>query len=227
MVFYFSGTGNSLYIAKRIAAGCNDTVVSIPDCVLHDRYSFSVKEGESVGFVFPVIACAPPDLVTKFIKRLQFPAGKPQYLYSVFNCAGSPEYTSRIMKETSKKAGIPIQGFFSVLMPGNYITKKRHLPQEKVKHSFFLSYVVHKLAVLEKNEPFVFGDACIGCGKCAAICPMEAITLRDGRPTRDQANCAFCLGCVNVCPTHALQVGKKTQGNPQYINPHYDGKARK
>ena len=147
MVFYFSGTGNSLYIAKRIAAGCNDTVVSIPDCVLHDRYSFSVNEGESVGFVFPVIACAPPDLVTTFIKRLQFPAGKPRYLYSVF--------------------------------------------------------------------------------KCAAICPMEAITLRDGRPTRDQANCAFCLGCVNVCPTHALQVGKKTQGNPQYINPHYDGKARR
>ena len=101
------------------------------------------------------------------------------------------------MKETSKKAGIPIQGFFSVLMPGNYITKKKHLPPEKVKrylgscdetvdeiitqiknhvsnykkekHSFFLSYVVHKLAVLEKNEPFVFGDACIGCGKCAAI----------------------------------------------------------
>lgn len=197
MVFYFSGTGNSLYIAKRIAAGCNDTVVSIPDCVLHDRYSFSVNEGESVGFVFPVIACAPPDLVTTFIKRLQFPAGKPRYLYSVFNCAGSPEYTSRIMKETSKKAGIPIQGFFSVLMPGNYITKKKHLPPEKVKrylgscdetvdeiitqiknhvsnykkekHSFFLSYVVHKLAVLEKNEPFVFGDACIGCGKCAAI----------------------------------------------------------
>ena len=39
-------------------------------------------------------------------------------------------------------------------------------------------------------------------------------------------NIGFCLGCVNVCLTRALQVGNKSQGNPQYINPHYNGKAR-
>lgn len=58
------------------------------------------------------------------------------------------------------------------------------------------------------------------------ICPMQAITMESGKLVRDEKKCAFCLGCVNVCPTHALQVGNKTQGNPQYINPHYNGKAR-
>lgn len=139
-------------------------------------------------------------------------------------------------------------------MPGNYITRKKHLPEEKVqeylencdekikeivkdikkrtsnykkeKHSFLLSYGVHKLAVLEKTEKFLFGDACVACGKCVDICPMESITMVNGKPKREWSKCAFCLACVNVCPTRALQIGNKTQGNPQYINPYYDGKAR-
>ena len=158
------------------------------------------------------------------------------------------------LKETGEKAGLKVSGFFDVLMPGNYITQKKHLPEEKrkeylencdgkideivaeikkevsnykkEKHSFLLSYGLHKLAVLEKTEKFIFGDECIKCGKCVDICPMQAIKMEADKPIRDEKKCAFCLGCVNVCPTHALQIGKKTQGNPQYINPYYDGKAR-
>lgn len=254
MVLYFSGTGNSLYIAKKIAEALDDRIVSIADLVCKNQYQLTVKKNETIGFVYPVIACAPPDIVTDFIKKVHFNGYEENYMYSVFNCAGSPEYTSRIMKETAEKAGYVIGGFYDVLMPGNYITKKKHLPEEKVKeyllncdkrieqivagirekscnykkekHSFLLSYGLHKLAVLEKTEKFVFGEDCVKCGKCVDICPMEAIKMTSEKPVREEKKCAFCLGCVNVCPTRALQVGNKTQNNPQYINPHYDGKAR-
>lgn len=222
MVLYFSGTGNSLYIAKRIANGLGERLVSIGSLVCNNQYHLTLEEGESIGFVYPVIACAPPDVVTDFVKKVTFEGYQNKYVYSVYNCAGSPEYTSRIMKRTCEKRGLAIQGFYDVLMPGNYITRKKHLPKEKVeqylsqcdgkvdeimkqiqgkvsnykkeKHSFLLSYGLHKLAVLEKTEPFHVKEACVGC--------------------------------VNVCPTRALQVGKKTEGNPQYINPYYDGRAR-
>lgn len=254
MVLYFSGTGNSRYIAEKIAEGTNDRIISIAECINKNEYTLTLKEHEKIGFVYPVIACAPPDVVTDFITKVQFRGYQNQYIYSVYNCAGSPEYTSRIMKETGEKAGYPVKGFFGILMPGNYITKKKHLPPEKVqeyldncdarieevvaeikketanykkeKHSFLLSYGLHKLAVLEKTERFVFGEECVKCGKCRDICPMQAITMESGKLVRDEKKCAFCLGCVNVCPTHALQVSNKTQGNPQYINPHYNGKAR-
>ena len=254
MVLYFSGTGNSLYIAKKIAEALNERIVSIADLVCNGEYKLKLEEGENIGFVYPVIACAPADIVTDFIKKADFGECMDRYIYSVFNCAGSPEYTSRIMKETGEKAGLTISGFYNVLMPGNYITRKKHLPPEKVaeylkhcdekideiikeiknktcnykkeKHSFLLSYGLHKLAVLEKTEKFVFGKACVKCGKCIDICPMQAITMGQNKLVRDEARCAFCLGCVNVCPTHALQVGNKTRGNPQYINPYYNGKAR-
>lgn len=254
MILYFSGTGNSLYIARKIAEALDDRIISIADLVCKGQYQLQVKQDESIGFVYPVIACAPPDIVTNFIKKVTFNGYKNNYMYSVYNCAGSPEYTSRIMKEACEKVGFKLGGFFDVLMPGNYITQKKHLPQEKVikylnecdekieqiieeirnkicnykkeKHSFLLSYGLHKLAVLEKTEKFVFGKECIGCGKCVDICPMQAITMEQKKPSRNEKKCAFCLGCVNVCPTHALQIGNKTQGNPQYINPHYNGKAR-
>ena len=254
MVLYFSGTGNSFYIAKKIAEALEDRMVSIAELVCANQYHLTLAKEEKIGFVYPVIACAPPDVVTDFIKKVTFEGYKDNYIYSVFNCAGSPEYTSRIMKETGEKAGLKISGFFDILMPGNYITQKKHLPEEKrkeylencdgkideivaeikkevsnykkEKHSFLLSYGLHKLAVLEKTEKFIFGDECIKCGKCVDICPMQAIKMEADKPIRDEKKCAFCLGCVNVCPTHALQIGKKTQGNPQYINPYYDGKAR-
>ena len=157
-------------------------------------------------------AFAPSDIVTDFIKKVHFKGYTDQYMYSILNCAGSPEYTSRIIKKTAQKAGLCINGFYDVLMPGDYITQKKHLPPEKVqeyldrcdekieeiaqgvrqkrnnyqkeKHSFLLSYGLHKLAVLEKTEPFIFGDACVRCGKCVDICPMETIVkinaLADG-----------------------------------------------
>ncbi|MDO5294800.1 MAG: EFR1 family ferrodoxin [bacterium] len=255
MILYFSGTGNSLYIAKRLSEALGDRIISIAELTCREQYELTVGKDESIGFVYPVIACAPPDIVTEFIKKVRLIGYKSNYIYSVFNCAGTPEYTSRIMKETAKKKGLTISGFYGVLMPGNYITKKKHLSQDKVekylaecdetidsivndvklqkcnytkeKHSFLLSYGLHKLAVLEKTEKFIFSDACVRCGKCRNICPMEAITMEQGKPKRDKSKCVFCLACVNVCPTRALQVGNKTQGNPQYINPYYDGKARK
>lgn len=58
-------------------------------------------------------------------------------------------------------------------------------------------------------KPFHFTDACISCGKCAAICPMNNITMVSGHPCWG-TDCALCLGCYHVCPAHAVAYGKAT-----------------
>lgn len=55
-------------------------------------------------------------------------------------------------------------------------------------------------------------DSCIGCGECAAECPMHLITMVDEVPTVTKEQEPFCIGCQHclaVCPTGALHVAGK------------------
>ena len=57
---------------NKIAEALDDRIVSIADLVCKNQYQLTVKKNETIGFVYPVIACAPPDIVTDFIKKVHF-----------------------------------------------------------------------------------------------------------------------------------------------------------
>ncbi len=46
-------------------------------------------------------------------------------------------------------------------------------------------------------------DACIACGACADACPMEAITMGDGKYEIDPDKCVGCGACAGTCPVEA------------------------
>lgn len=51
-----------------------------------------------------------------------------------------------------------------------------------------------------------FERSCIGCWRCAEVCPPKAIRFERGLPvveTRETA-CTLCMKCPDVCPTGAL-----------------------
>lgn len=51
-------------------------------------------------------------------------------------------------------------------------------------------------AVVEK-------DACVGCETCVGTCPVEAISMVDGKALVDES-CIECGSCVSVCPVSAI-----------------------
>jgi Fe-S-cluster-containing hydrogenase component 2 len=51
----------------------------------------------------------------------------------------------------------------------------------------------------------VNADECVGCENCVPVCPVEAITLVDGKAVIDQKKCNQCLTCIEECPTDAIQ----------------------
>lgn len=55
-------------------------------------------------------------------------------------------------------------------------------------------------------RPQVKKDACVGCKKCANICPAKAITMTDGRPVIDRSRCIRCFCCQEFCPKGAMKV---------------------
>lgn len=66
-----------------------------------------------------------------------------------------------------------------------------------------------------KTKDFHTTDTCISCGKCAKLCPLNNIKLKDGRPVwADQ--CTHCMACIGNCPTEAIEYGNITQNKEKY-----------
>ena len=66
-----------------------------------------------------------------------------------------------------------------------------------------------------KAKKFRAGSACIGCGKCAALCPTKNIHIEGGRPVWGDS-CTHCMACICRCPTQAIEYGRHTVGLRRY-----------
>lgn len=53
--------------------------------------------------------------------------------------------------------------------------------------------------------PIRVNDSCNGCGVCIAVCPFEAINLKEGKAVINEA-CRICGQCVEVCPVESISI---------------------
>ena len=55
-------------------------------------------------------------------------------------------------------------------------------------------------------KPKIDRARCIGCGKCAEICPGHTIRVQDRKARIDPAHCIRCFCCHEMCPVKAIDV---------------------
>jgi ferredoxin len=82
--------------------------------------------------------------------------------------------------------------------------------------NFFASTASKMLSKMDKN--FSINKNCNGCGTCVKTCPVDNITLSEGRPFWNH-QCQQCLACVHWCPQTAIEIGDTSRGKPRYHNP--------
>ena len=96
LIFYFSATGNSLYVSRQIA-GEEGTLLSISQEIHSENPVYEAKE---IGFVCPVYCFIPPAIVQDFIARSTF---KADYFFTVgtFGAHSTifPEFVDNLAKE--------------------------------------------------------------------------------------------------------------------------------
>ena len=111
MLFYFTATGNSLYVAKQF----DQEPISIPQVINQENLVF---EDETIGVVWPVYAGEPPKMVLNFLKKAQF---KTDYFYMILTYgkddSDAPEYIDNLCKEF----GLHVDYINSILMVDNYL----------------------------------------------------------------------------------------------------------
>ena len=57
-----------------------------------------------------------------------------------------------------------------------------------------------------RSDPSVYAPECIGCGKCANVCPAKAIKMKNKLPKIDRSACIHCFCCQEFCPKGAMKV---------------------
>ena len=66
-----------------------------------------------------------------------------------------------------------------------------------------------------KTDDFYTTDACVGCGRCERLCPLNNISLKNRKPVWGQ-ECTHCMACIANCPTEAIEYGTISQTKEKY-----------
>lgn len=245
MIFYFSGTGNSKYVAKKLWQE-DERFINIADAINKNEFEYEVENGERVGFVFPVYFYTLPTIVRDFVQKLIL--NNVKYVYGVITCGGGIGQSGSVLKKELKARGIELNYIHDVLMPDNsmlfyqipdvdhargrlddaqkvideiikdiYSSKKVHIGDSTVISD--LMEIGYKAC--NKTAKFYAEDSCMSCGLCAKNCPQHVIKMQDGKPQWTKESCCKCSACINRCPVQAIQYGKGTKKRNRYVNPNY------
>lgn len=243
MIFYFTGTGNSLFAAQRLADE-GEQIVSIVDALRSGTFHYVLKEGEKLGFVFPVYFYTVSDPVLEFVRNLQ--VENAGFIYAVIPCGASIGPAGGFLKQELRQRGLELQRVDALVVPDGALIFYDIDPPDKLAEQ--LETAEKELAAIKRaidlrvgndikgsalagranlmayhafmsTKPFHVDDTCIACGKCEANCPAGAIRMENGRPVWAKKKCLKCCGCINRCPVAAIQYGKKTAARGRYVNP--------
>lgn len=247
MILYFSGTGNSAHVAKKLESQLGDTVLNLAYYIKNDIHK-PIHSDKPWVIVVPTYGWQIPHVVTNWIVQTELTGCRDAYfLMTCGDDTGNAQQYNHILCE---KKNWFYKGTATIVMPENYIalfdapdleTSKRivkaasrtikktgeyilqggSLPKKKITlKDKIKSGPVNTLfyRLYVKAGKFYTKDSCTGCGLCAGLCPMNNISMRSGRPKWGK-RCTHCMACICGCPMEAIEYGKASVGKVRYKCP--------
>lgn len=246
-IFYFSGTGNSLWVAKELQKQLEESeLVPIAKVIQEDRI---LATTQTIGFIFPLYYYGLPKIILNFVTDLIL--DDSNYFFAVITKGGDLNgdpliQLERVLRQKQKNLNA---GYF-IKMPTNFILKSSEITTEEInelmrnaikvikeisndikngrsnleldvqdKPSFLeRRNLVFQEKVNASDKQFYSNESCNSCGICEKICPADNIILIEGKP-QWQHKCQQCLACINYCPKKSIQWGKNTINTRRYQHP--------
>ena len=245
-LYCFTGTGNSLWVARNIARSLGGAdIISLADWESNGEPAAS----RTVGLIFPVYIWGLPSRIIRFVETSR--ELEQSYVFAIAVNGGQVANTLVQLAKLLRKRGSKLSCGFEITMPSNYIPWGGPGPEEKwrtlfepaqnkitriaasVRNKetkpvekgplwqrvfFTLLYKLSFSKIPGMDKSFWVDDKCNHCGTCGKICPSLNITFQAGKPIWNR-RCEQCFACLQWCPKEAIQYGKRTPKYKRYHHP--------
>ena len=245
-IFYFSSTGNSLYVAKRLKEKLKGSeLVSITKAYNEGVFQYDCKKAI---IIWPLHSFGLPIIVEKFISKLKL--NKDAYIFGVQITGGGQSKNSFIqVNELLGSSNLKLSNSMEIKYISNYIRAGRNATLERAEialdnNEWKIDQLIERIKQKEvdevignknpiysafynawrykykdKDKKFNVNKECVGCSICEKICPVKNIEISNDKPAW-KGNCIDCMACINICPKKAINIGKSTVKKSRYKNPY-------
>jgi ferredoxin/flavodoxin len=210
-IYYFTGTGNTLAVAKDLARELirelGDTeLVPIPSMLQQDRI---VADADTVGIAFPVYFLDMPGIVKEFVQKLRF-SGRP-YIFGIATCGERPGGALFNLKALLEEKGTTLAAGFAFVMPENYIgpidlmTDTDRVQEKYAGAKSRIPAVAEAIRERKISVPEGTDSTLLRFGGSITR-TLATSVYNTSRRLHATEKCNRCRTCERICPTKNISV---------------------
>jgi len=210
MILYFSGTGNSRYIAKQIANSTGDRIVSINDRIRNHDTGKIEAEGRLV-FVVPTYAWRIPHIVEQWIRETEFTTQFTTEIktWFVMTCGDEIGNAGKYIRKLCEEKQFSYMGTGQVVMPENYIAMfavpKPSTAMKIIQNAMPGVYRIAGLIAEGKPIPDL-KISVVDRVKSGIVNPVFYKMFVKADFFRSDDKCTGCGICSGICPLNNIEL---------------------
>ena len=219
MIFYFTGTGNSLYVGEKIQEN-GEKLINMADALNKKKFNYKLEKGEKMGFMFPVYFWGLPTIVAEFVKKLKLETGELEtsedpFIYTVITCGSFSRNADKDLEKLLKLKNLELNSSYSIKMPSNHIIMYNTPNKEEVNSSLELveNQIEKVIEDLKNNKRGSFANHGSFTIFSFFVYKLYGVFRKTSKFYVTE-KCTNCGQCEKICSSQAIHI---KEGTPKWI----------